>query len=250
MNILFTVCGRAGSKGVKNKNMKSFLGYPLVCYSLEAIKLYVKKYGCGNTIHTCLNTDSSELIALVTKVMPEVFVVYRDAKLCGDFVSKLDVIKDCYNKSVAHFSMIYDVIVDLDITSPFRTIDDIKAAIDKNKSSETYDVVFSVTPSRRNPYFNMVKLEPDGTCKKVIASDYTARQQAPQIFDMNASIYAYSPSFLKESRPAITSFIEMMDTAVLDIDTEEDLELMQHIAMFVYSKYPAYNEIYQSVINN
>lgn len=32
--------------------------------------------------------------------------------------------------------------------------------------------------------------------KKVIDSDFTARQQAPEIFDMNASIYAYNPGFL------------------------------------------------------
>ena len=29
MNYLFTVCGRAGSKGFKNKNLKSMLGVPL-----------------------------------------------------------------------------------------------------------------------------------------------------------------------------------------------------------------------------
>ena len=37
MNYLFTVCGRAGSKGFKNKNLKSMLGVPLVYYNLAAI---------------------------------------------------------------------------------------------------------------------------------------------------------------------------------------------------------------------
>lgn len=39
MTVLFTVCGRAGSKGVKNKNIRDYLGTPLVYYTLAAIKL-------------------------------------------------------------------------------------------------------------------------------------------------------------------------------------------------------------------
>ena len=31
--LLITICGRAGSKGFKNKNLKTFCGHPLVYYS-------------------------------------------------------------------------------------------------------------------------------------------------------------------------------------------------------------------------
>ena len=40
MNILFTLCGRAGSKGVRGKNARDFLDVPLVWYSMAGIKLY------------------------------------------------------------------------------------------------------------------------------------------------------------------------------------------------------------------
>ena len=43
MNILFTLCGRAGSKGFKNKNLKTFLGVPLVYYSIAIIDMRGKK---------------------------------------------------------------------------------------------------------------------------------------------------------------------------------------------------------------
>ena len=33
--LLITICGRAGSKGFKNKNLKNFCGKPLVYYSLS-----------------------------------------------------------------------------------------------------------------------------------------------------------------------------------------------------------------------
>ncbi len=38
--LLITICGRAGSKGFKNKNLKTFCGRPLVYYSLAAAGLF------------------------------------------------------------------------------------------------------------------------------------------------------------------------------------------------------------------
>ena len=93
MNILVTVCGRAGSKGVKNKNLKEFLGSPLVHYTLAAVNLYTQKYGKEDIIQTCLNTDSKELIDIVRKYKQDVFVVNRIEVLCGDYVSKKDVMQ-------------------------------------------------------------------------------------------------------------------------------------------------------------
>ena len=37
MKILFTICGRAGSKGIHNKNIKTFCEFPLPLYSLSAL---------------------------------------------------------------------------------------------------------------------------------------------------------------------------------------------------------------------
>ncbi len=38
--LLVTICGRAGSKGFKNKNLKTFCGKPLAHYSLSALELF------------------------------------------------------------------------------------------------------------------------------------------------------------------------------------------------------------------
>ena len=42
--LLITICGRAGSKGFKNKNLKTFCGHPLVYYSLSAAELFTVSY--------------------------------------------------------------------------------------------------------------------------------------------------------------------------------------------------------------
>lgn len=251
MNILFTICGRAGSKGFKNKNLKSFLGIPLVYYSVAAIALYIKSDSAKeNNIDVVLNTDSEDLIGIVTEQKElQIQVIRRESSLGGDAVPKVSVIKDCLLKMEEHNKKNYDIVVDLDITSPLRTVQDIENAIEKKKLRKDTDVVFSVTESRRNPYFNMVK-EEQGFFIKAISSKYTARQQAPEFYDMNASIYAYSVKALKNKEPKgffndKCDTILMKDTGILDIDSEEDFQLMQVIAEYLFDKDSKFGEIYR-----
>lgn len=251
MNILFTLCGRAGSKGVKGKNARDFLDIPLVWYSMAGISLYIKQYvKPEDHVDIVLNTDSKDLMTLVKQAASlDVTIYERDASLGGDRVPKVAVILDCLTRAKQQFRTDYDVVVDLDITSPLRTVLDIKNAIDKKLSRNDVDVVYSVAPSRRNPYFNMVKKENGFFCK-AIASNFTTRQEAPVFYDMNASIYAYSPKALEEKEHA-TFFnsncdaVVMEDTGILDIDSEEDYELMQVIAKYLFGKKSEYKEIFE-----
>jgi len=74
------------------------------------------------------------------------------------------------------------------------------------------------------------------------------RQQAPLFYDMNASIYVYDTKALKVKDSA-TFFndgacaIMMKDTAVLDIDSEEDYELMEVIGKYLYENYEEFSEV-------
>ena len=254
MNILFTLCGRAGSKGVKGKNARDFLDIPLVWYSMANIVIYKERYGAHDNINVVLNTDSEDLIKLVQQVADlDVTIQRRDASLGGDKVPKVAVILDCLKRSEDLFKVSYDMVVDLDITSPLRTVQDIKNAVDKKASRNEVDVVYSVAPSRRNPYFNMVK-EENGFFCKAIPSNFTTRQEAPVFYDMNASIYAYSPDALRNKEQS-TFFnsncdaIVMADTGILDIDSEEDYELMQVIANYLFEKKEAFKDTYKKALS-
>ncbi len=232
MNLLFTICGRAGSKGFKNKNLKEFNGYPLSFYTLAAIKGYIDKHPEDN-ISVALNTDSPELERLIMEqsIVENVISVVRKKSLAGDIAPKVEVIKDTYLNCKQNEK--FDVVIDLDITSPMRSVEDIENALEVYKSN-TYDLVFSVVESRRSPYFNMVEKKDNGYYGKVCQSNYTARQQAPSVYELNASIYVYSPKFLDSE---ITGTIldyncgisVMKDYLVLDIDSEEDFEMMQEL---------------------
>lgn len=237
MRILFTICGRAGSKGIKNKNLKSFLEYPLSFYTVSIIDLFIKK----NKQYECdivLNTDSEELISLFknNQKIP-IEIINRSSELGEDNTPKMAVIQNCLKVMEDRLNHDYDLIVDLDITSPLRKLNDLEVLVEK-KITEKRDVIFSVTDSRRNPYFNMVMKTENGY-KRVITSNFNARQEAPEIFDMNASMYAYSPEFLESGKAMFEGscgIIKMMDTAVLDIDHEHDFELMEVIANHLFEE--------------
>lgn len=250
MKILFTICGRAGSKGIKNKNLKKFLGLSLPFYTLSVIDMFIKK---NKNIYCdiVLNTDSQELSKLIkNEISIPVYFINRDQSLGEDNTPKTLVIQNSYVYIKEKFSKNYDVIIDLDITSPLRTLSDLENLVLKYQESNA-DVVFSVTESRRNPYFNMVMKAENGY-NRVIRTEFNARQEAPEIFDMNASMYAYKPSFLISGKHIFDSkcdIIKMLDTAVLDIDHENDLELMQVIAEYLYKNNQDFKNIKDNIEN-
>lgn len=249
MNVLFTICGRAGSKGIKNKNIRDFIGKPLPYYTISAIDLFLSRTKLDISCDMVVNTDSPELIKLMNdNGMRKIEVIERDPSLGGDLVSKQAVIRDCRTKMEDRTGKKYDFVVDVDITSPLRTEADfenlIRTHIEKNP-----DITTTVVPARRNPYFNQVCMQGKGY-NRVIASNFVARQQAPDIYDMNASIYAYSAEYLSSDRPFWDSYlecIEMYDTGILDLDHENDFELMEVIAKYLFEKNEAFAEVYRNI---
>lgn len=91
--LLISVCGRAGSKGFANKNLKNFCGHPLVYYTLSAAELFAKAHP-EVAVDIALNTDSDLLADLVTKEYPEVVYLPRGEELGGDSVPKMRVFQD------------------------------------------------------------------------------------------------------------------------------------------------------------
>lgn len=248
MKILFTVCGRAGSKGIRNKNNLLFCGKHLALYTVSIIDLYLIRH-LDIDADIVVNSDSRELISIVCNNGKRfVNSIVREENLAGDAIGKIAVIYDCLTKMENEKRTHYDMVVDLDITSPLRTVSDLESVIEM-QANKNADVTTTVTTARRNPYFNQVKRTDHGV-KKVISSDYTARQQAPEIFDMNASIYAYNPSFLSTGKGVLDGYceiVQMYDTGVLDLDHENDLELMEVIANYLFDKKVQYKEIFDNI---
>ena len=248
--LLITICGRAGSKGFKNKNLKVFCGKPLVYYSLSASELFVKNHP-ELTVDIALNTDSEDLAQLVLAQYPEVVYLPRGAELGGDRVPKMAVYQDSLRRMEQRAGQPYDWHMDLDITSPLRTAADIENAFAAMQQRQDLDLIFSVCEARRNPWFNMVKTVDDHV-ECVCKSEFTGRQQAPDVYDVNASIYVFKRDFLVNNTDGILwrgkiGISVMMDTGIIDIDSEHDYLLMEAIAGHLYAHYPEFNAVRENI---
>lgn len=229
MNILITICARGGSKGVKNKNIRSVAGKPLIQYTIDQ----AKKWGKANKI-VC-STDS-EKIAEIAKENGIHVPFMRPEELSSDTAGKISVIRHALEKSEEIYNEKYDLIVDLDVTSPIRTIEDL------NKSLEIFnnkkpDLVLSVVEARKNPYFNLLELSDEGFAKlsKESSDKILRRQDAPKAYDANASIYFYSREFLMNPEnvaPLSSKKVAMHvmdDASSIDVDTEMDLKYIEFL---------------------
>ena len=242
-NILVTICARGGSKGVKNKNIKKLNGRPLISYSIQ------QALDWGKAKRVVVSTDSEEIASIAKKYGADVPFL-RPGNLATDASAKLPVIRHALQESQNIYNEDYSIIVDLDATAPIRTTDDLDKAFEVFQKSES-DTLFSVVHAHKNPYFNMV-MKTERGYERVIKSNFYARQEAPEIYDMNASLYAYSPEFLisgKELFGGKCGVIKMMDTAVLDIDHDNDFEFMQVVAEYLFDKYPAFFELRDNIIS-
>ncbi|MCX6709507.1 MAG: acylneuraminate cytidylyltransferase family protein [Candidatus Woesearchaeota archaeon] len=229
MNILITICARGGSKGVKGKNFRKIAGKPLMAYTIET----AKKWGKAKRI-VC-STDSQKIADIAKKYGAETPFMRPDY-LATDTAGKVPVIRHALIESEKIFGERFDIIVDLDVTSPVRTVKDLDKAF-KIFMEKKPDVLFSVVKARKNPYFNMIELNKEGFAElsKKLERNILRRQDAPKVYEANASIYFYSRDFLlNEKYNTILSskraMVYVMDSAnSIDIDNELDFRFIEFL---------------------
>lgn len=227
-DILITVCGRGGSKGIRNKNLHPLCGVPLIAWTLhDAERAFEGREDVRKTI--LADSDSDEILAAARDLCPAALLHKRPDALAGDSAAKMDTLREVL-ADLERAGRRFDALIDLDITSPLRIFEDVEGAFALFEREEC-EVAFSVVPARRNPYFNMVEIDDEGRGSLCKPSEFVARQQAPRVFDMNASIYVYRPEVFRRGARTPTSLdfrvFEMRDYGVIDIDTEEDLRMME-----------------------
>ena len=224
LKILVTIAARSGSKGIKNKNIRNLSGKPLIAYTIEqAVKW-------GKFERLIVSTDSEDIAKIAKKYGAEV-ISLRPAELATDTASKIDALRHAFIEAEKHYQSKFDVLLDLDATAPIRTVNDIDNIINLFETKRPASVI-SVVKARKNPYFNMVEEQADGTfliSKQSSGKTVYRRQDVPSVYDMNASIYVYDREFILDATNE-TPFSKkvfaylMPDISAVDIDTEIDLQ--------------------------
>jgi len=230
MNILITLCARGGSKGIPKKNIKDICGKPLICYSIELANTLNIKWKAN----VALSTDDNEIKKIAHDA--GLFTNYlRPEFLASDTAGKIDTIRDLLLYEEALINKKYDYILDLDITSPLRTINDVEEALISLVKNPDALNLFSVNPASRNPYFNMVEENKNGfyaLVKTNIDGSVMTRQSAPKVYELNASFYWYRRSFFDLNlKTAITSksLIYEVKHICFDLDHPVDFMFMEFL---------------------
>ncbi|WP_417841681.1 cytidylyltransferase domain-containing protein [Terasakiella sp.] len=226
-----SVCIRGGSQGVPGKNSTFIAGKPLFAHSIDQ----AKKSGLFEVI--AVSSDDPELLSLAREWGADL-VIKRPDELATNTSGKLTAIQHCVQAVEKELNCQFKTCVDLDATSPLRLPKDIIGAVwfHENLASHNDNVnVITGCPARRSPYFNQVELLPNSKVKlsKPPKKNVLRRQDAPKVFDMNASIYVWTRKSLLNAQGGVlndqTYIYEMPEERSIDIDTPFDLKIVQHL---------------------
>jgi len=221
-----TICARSGSKGVKNKNIRTLAGKPLIAHSI----LQARSTGLFDIIAV---SSDSRLILDTAMAYGIDYAIERPLFLATDIAPKIPVIQHCVADVEERVGYHFDTVVDLDATSPLRSLLDIAEAIKLLEDRKASNVITG-TPARRSPYFNLVEVNKNGVVhlSKNLPMPINRRQDAPPCYDMNASIYVWKRDFLFNSHTLFNSdtlLYEMPEERSVDIDSPLDFEYVEFL---------------------
>ena len=221
--ILFLICARAGSKGLKNKNLKKINNIPLVGHSIILAKR-LTRYG------KILVSSDSERILNVSKKFGSDFLIKRPKKLSGDNSSEIETWKHAIKKILGK-NYNFKYVVSLPPTAPCRKIVDVINCIQKIKKNY-FDFIVCVAASKKNPYFNIVKMYKDSRAELVIShtnrKKYFRRQDAPSTYDITTVCFAAKVNYVLTANNLLNGKVGSVlvpEKRAIDIDSSFDFKI-------------------------
>ena len=188
MKYLAVITARGGSKGIPGKNTKPLNGKPLILYTVEA----ARKVFRDQQIY--VSTDSQEIKEMVESSGLEVPFL-RPAELATDTSNSEDVLKHAIKEAVKK-GLVFDAVVLLQPTSPFRNEEHIQAAI-KQFEKHPDSLLLSVTEAKENPYYTLMEEDKEGFLQKSKEAAFKRRQECPTVWNVNGAIYIFSTDEFK-----------------------------------------------------
>lgn len=211
------------------KNIKEVQGVPLLAYSIKQAQRFAESTDADIT----LSTDSDEIKAIAAE--HGLYSDYvRSAELANDTTGKIAVMKDVLLYEEQKSGKTYDYLLDLDVTSPLRTMEDLQQGLAMMEKDTNALNLFSVNPAYRSPYYNMVEQHEDGYYRlsKKPAKPILSRQESPKVYHLNASFYFFRRAFFDEGHTTpITdrSLVYIMPHKCFDLDDALDFDFLEFL---------------------
>jgi pseudaminic acid cytidylyltransferase len=223
------ITARGGSKRLPGKNIKSFLGRPIICYSIEA----ALKAGCFAEV--MVSTDDRGIAEIAEKNGAKVPFL-RSAKNSDDFATSYAVLSEVlaeYKKRGSEFKYACCIYP----TAPFITPEKLRTAFEKLTGGDASAVVPVVRFSF--PILRSFKMENGFVSLNWPEYLETRSQDLPPAFHDAGQFYFFEVNaFHREKKLFMdkTIGVEMPESEVQDIDNEEDWKLAEIKYRFLLEK--------------
>lgn len=206
---------RGGSKRIPRKNIKSFLGKPMMAWSIEAAKM------SGLFDRVIVSTDDDEIAEVANACGAEVPFM-RPAELSNDHAGTIEVIAHAARWGMEQGTL--DAVCCIYATAPFVRVDDLKRGWDALESGD-WAYAFTATDFAA-PIFRSFKRHADGGVEMFFPEHFTTRSQdLPQTLHDAGQFYWGRPTAWIEGKRFFDrhSFpIIIPRWRVQDIDNEDD----------------------------
>lgn len=214
---LCIIPARGGSKRIKRKNIKDFLGKPIISYSIEAAlksRLFEE---------VMVSTDDEE-IAKVARHYGAKVPFMRTSLAANDYATLADVIHEVLNtyKEKGHE---FEYTCCILATCPLLQSKDIVATFERFQSSD-FTVMYPVVLFSY-PIWRCLDLLEDGSMKRHWPEFENSRSQdLPKEYHDSGTFYWYKTDKWLSGKVRIGG-IEVDEIAIQDIDTETDWKIAE-----------------------
>jgi len=222
--VVALIPARGGSKGVKRKNLRIVAGKPLLAHTIHA--------ACDSVMidRVYVSSDDDDILRLAKEM--GVDIIERDAEAAKDSATASDVLNDFLEKLPKTLVAANPYIIFLQPTSPLRKGAHIDAAFDLMLSAQG-DMCISVTELKKTP-FKSFTLTAEGRLQSLFDESLTNanRQSLPAVYYPNGAIYIFRVAefFNRSVFPSNGALPYIMsESESIDIDTEDDLALVEKL---------------------
>ena len=222
MNIVALIPARGGSKGIKNKNIVSLLGKPLISYTI----LTARKVNQINDIF--VSTDSPAIKKISEKYGAKAPFL-RPKKLS---TSKAKII-DAFIFTINRLRKEYDInhFISLAPTSPLTEVKDINKSIELYFQKKAKSLISVVKNNK--PFEWFLEKKRNNKIKPFVNKNLRAnRQQGKQLYIPNGSIYIFNYTHLIKNNSYfnnLTYSYEMPKSKSIDIDDKIDFQIAEYL---------------------
>lgn len=227
-HVLAVIPARGGSKGIPGKNLRKFVGKPLIVHSIQA------SLNCPLIDRTVVSTDDDTIAAVARAHGAD--VVERPAELAADTSLVIEAIKHAV-LTVEEEGEDVGIVLLLEPTSPYRRAQDLDQCVRLLLEGKA-DSVATFTDSCVSP--NRLWRVTEDVVEPYIegAVPWLPRQKQPKAHELTGQIYGLSRKILFERADSISlllgrkaAVITPRETA-LDIDTELDFIVAEKIMTY------------------